>query len=491
MEEEEDMSPPFWLQNNGGGGDRRRLSRSYSMFISSGVFLILFLVTALAFIFVVVPTLHSFSSNIFNKPHNSVKKSWDSLNLVLVLFAIFCGFLSRNNNTNESPRSYEDQTIQTFSDTNTPQEYQKPNPEETPPPVPRPWYEYSDHRITYNRLRSFRSYPDLRQESLWVAGDERWRFYDDTRVNGYRGLDLDAEEEKEEETGTIKHIEVDTFVARGGRNTERTYQPETIEKQRNNAPKEESLNYYRTGKKNRRASATKELLTSLKGKKKKKKKKQSVENSQSIPPPPPPLPPPPSSVFHNLFSSKKSKHKKLHSASSSSSSPPPPQKHHVSPMLVSKTKPVHVGVATHKPRVSNKGEDFFAFEENVVMTGNESPLIPIPPPPPPPPPFKMPAWKFRVQGDYVRIDSMSSTSDSGSPELDEVVESPRSTTGEPSILLVYPTPNADVDSKADNFIESFRAGLKMEKMKSIKEKKQGIRRSNLYSSPKDETGQPS
>lgn len=104
------------------------------------------------------------------------------------------------------------------------------------------------------------------------------------------------------------------------------------------------------------------------------------------------------------------------------------------------------------------------------MIGNESPLIPIPPPPPPPP-FKMPAWKFVVQGDYVRLESISS-SRSGSPDLDEVEEKNDSSSemkgGDASNQLFCPSP--DVNTKADNFIARFRAGLKLEKMNSAKEK---------------------
>ncbi|XP_061365142.1 verprolin [Gastrolobium bilobum] len=530
MEEEEDMLPPFWQQN--GSTDSRGRRRAYSVFLSSGALLIFLLVTALAFTFILVPTLHSFTSNIF-KPH-SVKKSWDSLNLLLVLFAIICGFLSRN--TNESPRSYEDQS---FSD--TAQDYTKPYPE-----TQQPWYEYSDRTPykSHNRLRSFNSYPDLRQESLWAAADEqRWRFYDDTHVNGYRELDLDA---REEELG-IKNIEVDTFISctkevprarqppaspppspppapRSGddrRNAKKTYrasgQPENMnEKSKHGALRAERLQpqpqppppppppppiQMRTEQnKKKGGSATKEFLTSLKGKKKKQRQR-SLENFERIlnskppttlplhPPPPPPPPPPPSSVFHNLFSSKKSKHKKINSAS-----PPPPPRHISSMRVYNKTEQVHGSVANLKPWMSNTREDFYALEENVV-TGNESPLIPIPPPPPPPP-FKMPAWKFRVQGDFVRIDSISSSS-SGSPDLDEVVESPSIEAsqrispfsqdgGEREILLFHPSP--DVDTKADTFIEKFRAGLRMEKMNSTKEK-QGIGKSNLRPSPKTENKQ--
>jgi hypothetical protein len=111
MEEEEDISSPFWVQNS--GTNHRHLSHSYALFISYGTVVIFLLVITLAFILVIVPTLHSFYSHIF-KP-NSVKKSWDSLN------------------------------------------------------------------------------------PLRVAADERWRFSDDTRVNGYRGLDLNFKQEKKKQ----------------------------------------------------------------------------------------------------------------------------------------------------------------------------------------------------------------------------------------------------------------------------------------------------
>lgn len=230
--------------------------------------------------------------------------------------------------------------------------------------------------------------------------------------------------------------------------------------------------------KKKRGNATKEFLTSLRGKKKKQRQKslenfESIQNSQPSPhvslPPAPPPPPPPPSVFHNMFYSNKSKHKK----------------HYLVP------------VATHKLQLPNKREHSnYRLEKNVVVTGNESPLIPIPPPPPPPP-FKLPAWKFRVQGDYVRVDSIRS-SRSGSPDSDENLESPVSRDessqcsnspndqdGEKNVTEIGNAsegslfcPSPDVDTKAHNFIQNFRAGLRMAKMNSMKEK-QGIGRSNL------------
>ncbi|MCH96350.1 verprolin-like, partial [Trifolium medium] len=201
------------------------------------------------------------------------------------------------------------------------------------------------------------------------------------------------------------------------RNVKRTYQSESIENLEHNdfvaensqlPPPEVLASPLRAERKigipvkKKRGNATKEFLASLRGKKKKQRQKsvenfESIQNSQSSPivSQPPPPPPPPPSVFHSLFSSNKSKHKKHY----------------------------HVPVATYKPQLPNKREhSHYRLKENVVITGNESPLIPIPPPPPPPP-FKLPAWKFRVQGDYVRVNSIGS-SRSDSPDSDEVVESP-------------------------------------------------------------------
>ncbi|KAL1298336.1 hypothetical protein HN51_042707 [Arachis hypogaea] len=525
---------PFWLQSGAASHRGRHLRRSYSMIFSSGAVLIILLVAATAFILIIAPTLHSFSSHIL-KPH-SVKKSWDSLNFVLVLFAILCGFLSKNNTTttNDTPRSssYQDQT---FIEATQSQDYAKQNPE-----TPMHWYEYSERTPSYNRLRSFNSYPDLRQES-WIAAEERWRFYDDTHVRGYREVGIDhnenrelrrrpsrpaaGEEQKEEEQGIIKNIEVDTFEVRTTKvpssppvpaavppsppvqaavapspppappplpSKDRPRHSRVIEKPKYEESGVESIRQRHSPppppplpavhNKNKRGSATKEFFTSLKGKNRKKQRQRSFENFESIlnseppptlpprqPPPPPPMPPPPS-VFQNLFS-KKSKHKKGHPDVSSS-----------------RTKPqVVVAKANVKPHLR---ENISTLEENVI-TGNESPLLPIPPPPPPPP-FKLPAWKFLVQGDYVRVDSISSSS-SGSPDLDEdVVDSPSSEASqwdndnspsspqggdlEPEIMLFYPSP--DVDTKAGTFIETFRAGLRMEKINSTREK-QGIGRSNL------------
>lgn len=69
------------------------------------------------------------------------------------------------------------------------------------------------------------------------------------------------------------------------------------------------------------------------------------------------------------------------------------------------------------------------------------------------------------------------SSRSGSPDTDEADNfSPEAdTTGSP-VSMFCPSP--DVDTKADNFIARFRAGLKLEKIDSFN-KKQVSRMSNL------------
>jgi hypothetical protein len=220
MDEEEDM-PLFWLQATNTRHRSRGLRRqTSSIFLNSGVFLVILLVVALAFVLVVVSSIGSLTSQILRP--QSIKKSWDSLNLVLVLFAIVCGFLSSNNSSgssgsgsgsggdNENTSYYEDQSLSNV---------QKPShPSSTPS---HRWFEHQDRTVSYNtlnRLRSFSSYPDLRQESL-----ERWRFYDDTHLNNYRfstssdqihhHYQQQVEETKKQEEGVgVKDIDVDTFV---------------------------------------------------------------------------------------------------------------------------------------------------------------------------------------------------------------------------------------------------------------------------------------
>ncbi|KAL3632944.1 hypothetical protein CASFOL_025928 [Castilleja foliolosa] len=257
-------------------------------------------------------------------------------------------------------------------------------------------------------------------------------------------------------------------------------------------PRQKSTHRKRVGA---TGSSTKDFLNSLYTKKKKKQRQKSVDNldpvlheaqvplsSQPPPPshPPPPPPPPPPSVFQNLFSSKKQKRKRTITvtlAPQSPSLPPsqPPPAAAREPEPTSQTAPT----TTHKPPKPTKMTAFDRLEEN-SNSGGDSPLNRIPPPPPPPPAafFKGPAWKFVVQGDYVRVNS-STSSRSGSPDTDDgesdvtpsAVDAGGTTSFQPSPLFC---PSPDVDTKAESFITNFRAKLKLEKIHSMRKKDVGL-----------------
>ncbi|KAJ0007698.1 hypothetical protein Pint_28999 [Pistacia integerrima] len=80
----------------------------------------------------------------------------------------------------------------------------------------------------------------------------------------------------------------------------------------------------------------------------------------------------------------------------------------------------------------------------------------------------MPVWKFEeVEGDFVRLKS-NNDSDFDEANAEESSSPPEAADFATSSPLFCPSP--DVDTKADNFIARFRAGLHLEKMNSIKER---------------------
>ncbi|XP_062087751.1 uncharacterized protein LOC133794511 [Humulus lupulus] len=566
MEGDENDHTPFWLQSSDSRRQRglSRSTSSSSLLFNCGAFLIVLIVTALAFIFFIIPSILSFTSQIF-KPQ-SVKKSWDALNLILVLFAIICGFLSRNSGENSS--SNEDRAV---SNSSSSREIQKSNPS-----TPHRWYQYLDQTESYNngitRLRSSSSYPDLRQESSWVTRDERWQFYDDSHISNYRPFGSDGlhqrrrplqESEKEEKDQNLEttNIYVDTFQVRTEekshtpearpqpysplspppppfppppppsqpaapvvkRKAKRSYQAirQKDETERSNfsevknvdsqppppplrppppppplppPPTEYQESEPKSGKSEKKINtSTKDFLISLRRKKKKQRQKSvedldsyifsidhpySLPSSYPSPSPPPPPPPPPPSVFYNLFSSKKGKARKAYSKSPPPPPPPPPPVTS-STLRVSKnealSKPIPV---THKPPLSATASNFDIGLRDSATTGSESPPIStlIPPPPPPPPPFKIQDWKFVRRGDFVRIKS-SGSSRSVSPDLADSEDSSSEGMSPcavaeggqlPASSMFCPSP--DVDTKADNFIARFRAGLILEKENSFRQR---------------------
>ncbi|KAK4396879.1 hypothetical protein Sango_1524500 [Sesamum angolense] len=198
----------------------RRRPQPSPLFSPVALILAIPILTMLVLFFLVPPFLSH--TNQILRP-NSVRKSWDSLNIVLVLFAILCGVFARRND--EAPASGDDDAadqrrLESVSNVSS----FVNNPRQSVPG----WMDFPD-RKEYNRIssggrlrRSSSSYPDLiRQESLWESGGgNRSRFLDDFEVNFYRSpppgnLELrpgrSHEAERREQETLVREIPVDKF----------------------------------------------------------------------------------------------------------------------------------------------------------------------------------------------------------------------------------------------------------------------------------------
>ncbi|CAA7043053.1 unnamed protein product [Microthlaspi erraticum] len=535
MEEEDgDASTPFWLQSRRNNTYFRRTASLGGRATTVATQVLFVGAAAILIVFFIIPPFVSSVSQIF-RPH-LVRKSWDYLNFVLVLFAVICGFLSRNTGNDETTHDKED--ITKNNEVTNGYSYNKFSSSSVSnglATTPRYWIDdrgvsggggdqYADQTVykRFTRLRSSSSYPDLRAREF--ESDERWRFYDDTCVSECRYGASDPidrnqsyrnwrEAKPEEDVDRTDGGDGKGKVHIGGSDTDKVevVAPATVEvveeltappnpppppslsppskpaKRRTKrvyqdvVPKEDkkeradfaaamtpvpppAIVYQKSSKQEKKKNgATKEFLIALR-RKKKKQRQQSIDGldllfgsdpysmpQQSPPHPPPPPPPPP--FFQGLFSSKKGKSKRTYSIPPPPPPPPPPERKFEQRASVTKIRKSPLESRTSKPNPPP------AKVTQFVGTGSESPLMPIPPPPPPPP-FKMPAWKFVKRGDYVRMASNISISS------DDDSDVPQSADGKPAGNLFCPSP--DVDTKADDFIARFRAGLKLEKINSAK-----------------------
>ncbi|KAE9467943.1 hypothetical protein C3L33_00144, partial [Rhododendron williamsianum] len=370
----------------------------------------------------------------------TVKKSWDSVNIVLVLSALVFGFLSRNRN-----RDYDENHRNVSSPHGITSEIHKSNPS-----TPRQqWYEYADRTVysgssavnveahrhsDSDRFRRRRSWKRVYEEQEQAAPVTR------VKEDSYTPLPPPSPPTPPPPPPTTLH-----------RKPKRSYESVAHREQVKGSepaktlappaatppppppppPVDSEKKSSKSDRKRSGANATKDLFTSIynqKNIKKKKQRQKSVDNFETLiqpqAPSPPPSPPPPSAL-HNLFSSQKGKKFQQRRR-----------------------------IAADRLRVAVDSDPAAAS----------------------PPPFKMPSWRFVVKGDYVKVGSMDS-SRSVSPD-----DSPASTPtaangGEAAAQLFCPSP--DVDTKADMFIAKFRAGLKLQKMNSMGRQKQGLGLSNL------------
>ncbi|KAB1209374.1 hypothetical protein CJ030_MR6G016523 [Morella rubra] len=211
-----DPPEPFWSPTTTATSMPRRRSSysSSSLLLSPPLLIILLPIIALLLLFFAVPPFLSFTSQILRPI--TVKKSWDSFNIFLVLFAILCGIFAKRNDDGSTPDDSDTANFSSVShkkheEESTSQQWFQ-YPEETKNYDPHVWTPASPATSVTRLKRSSSSYPDLRQESLQDNGEDRFqfRFFDDFEINKYRSLRPRSESEEPE----IKVIPVDTFVLR-------------------------------------------------------------------------------------------------------------------------------------------------------------------------------------------------------------------------------------------------------------------------------------
>ncbi|KAI3759774.1 hypothetical protein L6452_07824 [Arctium lappa] len=534
-EEDEEKTPrsPFWLQTTTNLTRIQRYRRRLStIFFNSVVFIIFLLILALLSILFIIPSLIQSSHHIF-------KKSWDSINLIIVLIALAFGFLARNINNDEKL------SLENGFDRSRP-ELSARAPVVSPASSDhRQWGDFQDQEMNWNiglrRERTSSSYPDLRELSPpWnhrgaASGDRR--FSDDTHLDYYRGLESDRnylrqQSRLEQEayggllpeqppeppclpphtvvvkkkmkgmcyniggegsvspvTGKVLSPENEPAEYGGGRRERRRGDGERRRARSSEprkilppmiAPVPESLSPAPV------SPLTKGFFTSFYHKKKKRRQKnRSVDDLYSLShhSPPPAVrfqpPPPPPSVLRNSLPTKKEKQKKIIIVTPAPAPPRRRSEARPSPTTITRVAPF----LTDKPRVPLTMTGFNAIDDS--SSGGDSPMKNIPPPPPLPP-FKMPDWKFAVEGDFVRLHSTLS-SRSVSPDGDEAHSPTSDVEASASAVTMTPTllyPSPDVDIKADSFIARFKAGLKLEKIISLNQN-QSIGMSKLGPGPND------
>ncbi|XVF48948.1 hypothetical protein PTKIN_Ptkin03bG0229100 [Pterospermum kingtungense] len=210
--------PPLWPQLT---NPMPRRHRSPSPLFTPPVLIILLPIVALLVLFFALPPFLSFTTQIF-RPYG-VRKSWDSLTIFLVLFAVLCGvFAKRNDDDNDNTAAATTTTTTTTNNNNTVRNYSDNNYEDDHAMINTTPLGTSVRRLK----RSSSSYPDLRQETLWDNSEDRFRFFDDFEINKYRSSSTNYNDHVHElrrrswrshdqsEESEAKVIPVDTFVLR-------------------------------------------------------------------------------------------------------------------------------------------------------------------------------------------------------------------------------------------------------------------------------------
>lgn len=396
-------SPPIWSQPTTTLLRQRRRQPPSPPIINPVVLILLLPILALLILFFLVPPFLTHTTQILRP--NSVKKGWDSFNILLVVFAILCGVFARKNDDNsavDGGASVERNTTVSTSDSSSFNDDTRQHVSNDR------WFEPSGEK-TYNfapvglpetglnRLRrSSSSYPDLRQVPQWETGENQSRFFDDFGVNLYRSTASEyhshrqRRSERQREEPDIKVIPVDTFEIRSS-----PPQPPSPEKPPITSSKPPQANLKR-----RRSfhSVTRKDKVELQS------NEAEVELNEKQEPPPPSSPPPPSmpteltppveqpqdlqrrksgtkelaTAIASLYNqSKRNRRTKKRDMYESVSDSPPSAEQFLPPATPPPPPP---------PPPSKVFQNLFKKNRKSKRVHSDPSNVPSPPPPPPPPP---------------------------------------------------------------------------------------------------------
>ncbi|KAF4363546.1 hypothetical protein F8388_002087 [Cannabis sativa] len=375
-----------------------RRDRSYSSpVLSPPVLIILLPILTFVFLFFAIPPVVTFTSHIF-RPF-TVKKSWDSLNIFLVLFAILCGIFARKNDDDSSgvtATTTENDVVLTPPTPNVSDHVRNARigpPISVSESVSQEWFGFSDRNDNKNSInniyddqinrtpppgsatlrlrRSSSSYPDLRQESVWDDNRDdqkfQFRFFDDFDIKKYRQtVSFDhrhrSRQRSKVEEDEIKEVPVDTFVVR----------PSTPPKSPAPPPPPPPPAAPKNHLKSRRTYRSVERREKVE--KRDENGDADIEFTKTRSPPPTPLPPPPRpspSPARIQLNQKKLERKKSN------------VKREITMAI---TSLYNQRKRKKKLRIANNNYDFATQSSPTEQLQSHHTKVPPPSPPPPPPP---------------------------------------------------------------------------------------------------------
>ncbi|XP_028797482.1 formin-like protein 5 [Neltuma alba] len=412
-----------------------RRSSSSSPFLSPPLLIIILPIIILLFLFLALPPFLSFTSSLLRP--TSVRKSWDSINILFVLFAILCGvFAKRNDEDSASSEEVETVRVRAVG-------YEK-TVEQEDGPVSRHWYGFPENKIYdsppiirlqspmagVSRLRrSSSSYPDLRQESLWETESDRhrYRFFDDFEIDRFRlpereqipvGIRMRPEnvEEKVGEEADVKEIQVDTFEIRSSSPQPPQPAPKSPTPPPTPPPPPPPHPPATARPKSRR---TYQRVPRKKKVEHVKVDDNDITRNPSPPRPPPPPPPPPAPSFQTEWEHKRGRNQR--------------RKSNVKREIAM----VWASLSNQKKR---KRKQRTTKVDHIHSEDNLSAKQPPPPPPPPPPPSVFHSWFKKGGGKNKKIHSVSKPPPPAPPPPPPLTSSKRWSFRKPKIPPPPPPP---------------------------------------------------